>query len=300
MPKDYADRIAKLKEQREKIEARLNTLGQKAKADERKRDTRRKIIVGGAIIVQMEKDAAFAAHVGKLLNASVGRQNRPRGHCRFNRSLWPSLHCGTARSKRACDAATRFIASGGDSHCKRGCLSSTPFPAKRSTARQNLESLEGEMARFIRRPTNEAQRCAKTATCLGRGLSAPPLPLANDKTAAVFQKSRKLSHVLFVDAIRRKVGGEIFAIGFHSAARQQIAKPCCQFLRLCIVEAVAVIRLPRLARRRLFGTKLRHQLRKRSPAPNIPPEIFPPLPKSGCCRKRPFPWVIPLLVVGLA
>ena len=44
MPKDYGDRIAKLKQQRAKIEARLNTLDQKAKDESRKRETRQKIM----------------------------------------------------------------------------------------------------------------------------------------------------------------------------------------------------------------------------------------------------------------
>jgi hypothetical protein len=62
-----SDRIAKLK-------ARLNTLEQKEKQDARKRDTRRKIIVGGAVLAALEKDPAWAASIRGLLAASVGRQ----------------------------------------------------------------------------------------------------------------------------------------------------------------------------------------------------------------------------------
>lgn len=74
MPKDYADRIAKLKQQRQKIEARLNNLDQKAKDENRKRETRQKIIVGGAVLAEMEKDDDFAASIRVLLGRYVGRQ----------------------------------------------------------------------------------------------------------------------------------------------------------------------------------------------------------------------------------
>ena len=152
MPKDYADRIAKLKEQREKIEARLNTLGQKAKADERKRDTRRKIIVGGAIIVQMEKDAAFAAHVGKLLNASVGRQIDREAIADLIEASGP-LFAAPPHVPSA--PVTPPPASSPPAAAPIASAAAFPppsFPPSAPTARQNLESLEGEMARFLRRP----------------------------------------------------------------------------------------------------------------------------------------------------
>jgi hypothetical protein len=75
MVKNVEERIARIKQQREALAQRLNTLEQTAKSEARKRDTRRKIIVGGAIIAQMEKDASFAAAVRKILAQSVGRQN---------------------------------------------------------------------------------------------------------------------------------------------------------------------------------------------------------------------------------
>ena len=75
MVKNVEERIARIKQQREALAQRLNTLEQKAASEARKRDTRRKIIVGGAIIAQMEKDAAFAAAVRQILAQSVGRQN---------------------------------------------------------------------------------------------------------------------------------------------------------------------------------------------------------------------------------
>ena len=47
----------------------------KAKKEDRKRDTRRKIIVGGAVLAYMEKDHAFAKWLSDLLARSVGRIN---------------------------------------------------------------------------------------------------------------------------------------------------------------------------------------------------------------------------------
>jgi hypothetical protein len=75
MAKDYADRIERLKQQREKIEARMNTLAQKAKVEDRKLDTRRKIVVGAAVIAHMETNQAFAAAIREVLAAYVGRPN---------------------------------------------------------------------------------------------------------------------------------------------------------------------------------------------------------------------------------
>lgn len=73
MAKDYNERIAKLKADREKLDARLNKLSQQAKDEDRKRDTRRKIVVGGAILAYMEKDESFARAVRSILGAYVGR-----------------------------------------------------------------------------------------------------------------------------------------------------------------------------------------------------------------------------------
>ena len=73
MPKSYGERIEKLKEQREKIERRLNTLEQKATNKKWKRDTRRKIIVGGAVLAEMQIDAEFAHVIRGLLARYVGR-----------------------------------------------------------------------------------------------------------------------------------------------------------------------------------------------------------------------------------
>ena len=69
------DRIAALKAKKDALAAQLNTLQQKAKGENRKIDTRRKIIVGGAVLAHMEKHPDFAKLVRTILAASVGRQN---------------------------------------------------------------------------------------------------------------------------------------------------------------------------------------------------------------------------------
>jgi len=73
MPKPLDERIAALKAKKDELAARLNALETKAKSEDRKRATRRKIVVGGAVIVAMEKDEAFAAKVRALLAQQVGR-----------------------------------------------------------------------------------------------------------------------------------------------------------------------------------------------------------------------------------
>lgn len=75
MPKDYGEQIEKLKAQRQKIERRLNTLEQKAIDKGHKRDVRRKIIVGGAVLAEMQIDAGFANLVQGLFARHVGRPN---------------------------------------------------------------------------------------------------------------------------------------------------------------------------------------------------------------------------------
>jgi len=73
MAKTVADRIAALKAKREKLAHRLAKLEASEKSKARKHDTRRKIIVGGAVLVQMTRDAAFAESIHALLGVSVGR-----------------------------------------------------------------------------------------------------------------------------------------------------------------------------------------------------------------------------------
>ena len=67
------NQIAALKEKQDKLAARLNTLNAVAKKEDRKRDTRRKIVVGGAVLLAMEKDQVLAERVKVALAQTVGR-----------------------------------------------------------------------------------------------------------------------------------------------------------------------------------------------------------------------------------
>jgi hypothetical protein len=73
MAKPITDKIAVLKAKQEKLAAQLNTLNAKAKVEDRKRDTRRKIVVGGAVLAAIESDAALAETLRRVLAASVAR-----------------------------------------------------------------------------------------------------------------------------------------------------------------------------------------------------------------------------------
>jgi hypothetical protein len=75
MPPPLSDRIAALKAKQDQLAARLKPLEAKAKLEDRKRDTRRKIIVGGTVLAAMERDQAFAAGVAALLARWVERPN---------------------------------------------------------------------------------------------------------------------------------------------------------------------------------------------------------------------------------
>jgi hypothetical protein len=73
MPPKISDRLAALKQKQEAIARQVNALQQKEKSESRKRDTRRKIIVGGLVLAYMEKDPAFADVVHGLIRHGVTR-----------------------------------------------------------------------------------------------------------------------------------------------------------------------------------------------------------------------------------
>ena len=75
MPNDISQRIAHLKQQREKLSQKLNRLEHKEKSQARKLDTRRKIIIGGAVLSEMQKDFEFASLVRAVLLRYVARPN---------------------------------------------------------------------------------------------------------------------------------------------------------------------------------------------------------------------------------
>lgn len=73
MPKTIDDRIADVKARQAALAARLGQLQGKARTVERKRDTRRKIVVGAAVIAHMGHDADFAQLVATVLARNVLR-----------------------------------------------------------------------------------------------------------------------------------------------------------------------------------------------------------------------------------
>lgn len=72
MAKDYDEQLAKLKAKREQLDARMSKLAQKAKNETRKRDARRKIVIGGAILAYMEKDESCAPGSRRCSDARTG------------------------------------------------------------------------------------------------------------------------------------------------------------------------------------------------------------------------------------
>ncbi len=75
MAKPITDKIAALKARQEELAAQLSALTAKAKVEDRKRDTRRKIVIGGAILAALETDTdtGLADMLRRVLAASVTR-----------------------------------------------------------------------------------------------------------------------------------------------------------------------------------------------------------------------------------
>lgn len=73
MANDVEAQKARIKAQQEKLARQLDALNQKEKTKQRALDTRRKIIVGGAVLAHMEKDIVLANLVRGILARSVGR-----------------------------------------------------------------------------------------------------------------------------------------------------------------------------------------------------------------------------------
>ena len=69
--KTDADRLAALKQKEAALKERIAKIENKAKAADRKRDTRRKIIIGGAVMAHAKHDKAFGAALRQALQAAV-------------------------------------------------------------------------------------------------------------------------------------------------------------------------------------------------------------------------------------
>ena len=71
--KSLEERKAALEHRRQQIAAQLAKLDAQAKTQERKKDARQKIIVGGAVLAHARLDAAFAATLADILQKAVTR-----------------------------------------------------------------------------------------------------------------------------------------------------------------------------------------------------------------------------------
>lgn len=65
-----------LLEKRRKIEAQLKALDARDREQQRKDDTRRKIIIGGLVMAEMESDADLRAAVSRLIEEKAGDKDR--------------------------------------------------------------------------------------------------------------------------------------------------------------------------------------------------------------------------------
>ena len=75
------ERIENLRARRAQLDAELSRLESKTRAENRKMDTRRKILIGAIIMQEMADDPDVAAHVQGLLDK---RLNKPRDRSLFN------------------------------------------------------------------------------------------------------------------------------------------------------------------------------------------------------------------------
>jgi protein subunit release factor B len=75
------DRIENLRARRAQLDAELSRLEAKTRSENRKMDTRRKILIGAIIMQEMEDDPEVDAHVKGLLEK---RLSKPRDRSLFN------------------------------------------------------------------------------------------------------------------------------------------------------------------------------------------------------------------------
>lgn len=74
MRKSPDERIAELEEKRSQIEAQIQKHKSRLRIEERKKDTRRKIIAGALALEHASIDPAFRAAMHKLIDEQVTRE----------------------------------------------------------------------------------------------------------------------------------------------------------------------------------------------------------------------------------
>jgi hypothetical protein len=75
--KTLDEQLASLKQKKEAIEKQLSAVETRKKETDRKLDTRRKIIVGGALITHSEIDSDFRQAMQSALQKAVAPKDRP-------------------------------------------------------------------------------------------------------------------------------------------------------------------------------------------------------------------------------
>lgn len=70
-----AERLEALKKKQDQLKAKIAAIEAREKIAERKKDARRKIIVGGAVLAHAALDPAFAAELRRVLKAAVTRES---------------------------------------------------------------------------------------------------------------------------------------------------------------------------------------------------------------------------------
>ena len=73
MKKTLHERIAIIEARKARDQARLASMKGRQKKADRKRDDRRKILVGAIVMVEMEREPKFAAHIRAILGKALTR-----------------------------------------------------------------------------------------------------------------------------------------------------------------------------------------------------------------------------------
>ncbi len=99
-PPRVSARRAFLLRRKERIENQLAAMDARVRISRRKRDTRRKIIVGAAVLAHARLDPVFADHLSDVLNRAIVRP-RDRLLVAGQRVLWRSAAREALRSGRS-------------------------------------------------------------------------------------------------------------------------------------------------------------------------------------------------------
>lgn len=70
---DKPDRLARLRQEREQINAQIAKLEARRRHQERKDDTRRKVLAGAAVLDEAKRDTAFADALHRLLGRFLSK-----------------------------------------------------------------------------------------------------------------------------------------------------------------------------------------------------------------------------------